>query len=167
MSTLSEPDISEWFNGPALSLAGLRGKVVVLHAFQMLCPGCVSRSLPQMQQLHAMRLLDLAVVGLHTVFEHHAAMPPAALKVFLSEYRITFPVGVDRPGTDGPLPATMRDWGLQGTPTTLLLDRMGRLRHHALGAEADLSLGLRIGALLGEAPPAAEPGEACVPGAPC
>ena len=38
----------------------------------------------------------------------------------------------------------MRAWGLKGTPTTLLLDRMGRLRHHALGAEADLVLGLRV-----------------------
>ena len=32
----------EWFNtGEALHLAGLRGNVVVLHAFQMLCPACV------------------------------------------------------------------------------------------------------------------------------
>lgn len=162
MSILPEPDVTEWFNSPALTLAGLRGKVVAIHCFQMLCPGCVSRSLPQMQQLHAMRLPDLAVVGLHTVFEHHEAMTPLALNVFLSEYRITFPVGVDRPREDGPLPATMREWGLQGTPTTLLLDRAGRLRHHALGAEADLVLGLRIGALLGEAPEAtAEADAAC------
>ncbi len=161
MSTLPEPDVVEWLNGPPLTLAGLRGKVVVLHTFQMLCPGCVSRALPQMQQLHAMRMPDLAVVGLHTVFEHHEVMTPAALKVFLSEYRLTFPVGIDRPGTDGPLPVTMREWGLQGTPSTLLLDRAGRLRHHALGAEADMVLGLRIGALLGEAPEAAETDAAC------
>lgn len=174
MTTLPEPDIIEWINSPALTLAGLRGKVVVLHAFQMLCPGCVSRSLPQMQQLHAMRLPDLAVVGLHTVFEHHEAMPPVALRAFLSEYRLTFPVAIDRPRADGPLPETMRAWGLEGTPTTLLLDRAGRLRHHHLGAEADLLLGLRIGALLAETPdpapqaapePGAEP--ACRPGAPC
>ena len=107
-----------------------------------------------MQQLHAMAIPDLAVVGLHTVFEHHEAMTPLALRAFLSEYRFSFPVGVDRPRTDGPLPATMRAWGLQGTPTTLLLDRAGRLRHNALGAESDLVLGLRIGALLGEATPA-------------
>lgn len=152
MNALPEPDVSCWFNSPGLTLAQLRGKVVAIHAFQMLCPGCVSRSLPQMQQLHAMRMPDLAVIGLHTVFEHHAAMTPVSLEAFLSEYRITFPVGVDRPREDGPLPVTMRDWGLQGTPTTLLLDRAGRLRHHAFGAEADLVLGLRLGALLGEAP---------------
>nr|HRO16492.1 TlpA disulfide reductase family protein [Paracoccus sp. (in: a-proteobacteria)] len=117
MTTLTEPDIARWFNSPPLTLAALRGRVVAIHCFQMLCPGCVGRSLPQMQQLHAMRMADLAVIGLHTVFEHHEAMTPVALGAFLSEYRIAFPVGVDRPGEDGPLPATMRAWGLQGTPT--------------------------------------------------
>src|SRR5690606_20270412 len=37
-----ELQVSRWFNTPApLSLAALRGRVVVVEAFQMLCPGCV------------------------------------------------------------------------------------------------------------------------------
>ena len=36
--------VRQWLNTPeAISLEGLRGRVVVLHAFQMLCPGCVSQ----------------------------------------------------------------------------------------------------------------------------
>ena len=38
-----ELSVTRWFNAPApLSLAKLRGRVVLLHDFQMLCPGCVS-----------------------------------------------------------------------------------------------------------------------------
>jgi hypothetical protein len=43
-----EWSISSWINTPApISLASLRGRVVVVHAFQMLCPGCVSHGIPQ------------------------------------------------------------------------------------------------------------------------
>jgi hypothetical protein len=45
-----------WFNTPeALDLERLRGQVVVLHAFQMLCPGCVAHGIPQAHaaDLHA------------------------------------------------------------------------------------------------------------------
>ena len=38
---------NRWFNAPALQLSELRGRVVVLEVFQMLCPGCVSLALPQ------------------------------------------------------------------------------------------------------------------------
>ncbi len=42
---------TEWLNTPGpLTLERLRGNVVLLHAFQMLCPGCVSRGIPQAQR---------------------------------------------------------------------------------------------------------------------
>jgi peroxiredoxin len=112
--------VVRWFNTPSpLTLATFRGRVVVLHAFQMLCPGCVSHALPQAERLHRMfGGAGVAVVGLHTVFEHHAAMTPVALEAFIHEYRLTFPIGVDEPGTDGPLPVTMARYGMRGTPTT-------------------------------------------------
>ena len=45
---------SAWFNTDgALQLADLRDKVVVLHAFQMLCPACVHHGLPQAQRIRA------------------------------------------------------------------------------------------------------------------
>jgi hypothetical protein len=43
---------SQWLNTPAaLNLEQLRGRAVVLHAFQMLCPGCVSHGLPQVIEI--------------------------------------------------------------------------------------------------------------------
>ena len=73
--------VDTWFNTPGpLALGDLRGKVVVLEAFQMLCPGCVAHGLPQAGRVHELFPPDaVAVVGLHTVFEHHAAMTPVSL----------------------------------------------------------------------------------------
>jgi hypothetical protein len=134
-----------------LSLAALRGRVVALHAFQMLCPGCVQHGLPQAQRIHAMFEPDgVAVVGLHTVFEHHEAMTPVSLRAFLHEYRIAFPVGVDAPGTEGGVPQTMQAYGLRGTPSLLLIDRAGRLRRHSFGVEEDMAVGAAIAMLVAE-----------------
>ena len=144
----------QWFNSDgAVQLADLRGKVVVLHAFQMLCPACVLQGLPQAQRVHAtFAPQDVAVIGLHTVFEHHSAMTPVSLAAFLHEFRIGFPVGVDAPGNDGrnPIPLTMQAYGMQGTPSLVLIDRHGRVRHHAFGAQDDLLLGAAIAALVVE-----------------
>ena len=97
-----ELQVAEWLNVTApVTLASSRGRVVVIEAFQMLCPGCVLHGLPQAQTIRrAFGPSDVAVLGLHTVFEHHEAMAPVSLRAFLHEYRIDFPVGIDAPGPD-------------------------------------------------------------------
>lgn len=150
---MSAPEwrISQWFNTSApLSLAALRGRVIVAVAFQMLCPGCVAQGLPQAQRAReAFTEKDVSVIGLHTVFEHHDAMTPTSLKAFLHEYRIGFPVGVDEPDATGALPHTMAAYQMRGTPTLLLYDRQGRLRRHVFGHVSDMQLGADVIALVG------------------
>lgn len=144
-------EAERWFNTDRpISLDMFRGKVVVLHAFQMLCPGCVAHAVPQARRLHeiAKSLDDLVVLGIHTVFEHHAAMTPVSLEAFLHEYRLTFPVAVDRPSPDGPIPQTMAAYGFKGTPSTVVIDRRGYVARHSFGPEDDLVLGLLLGNLL-------------------
>lgn len=148
-----ELDVAQWFNAETPpSLAALRGRVVALHAFQMLCPGCVQGGLPQARKIAALfPPAEVAVIGLHTVFEHHEAMTPVALAAFLHEYRVGFPVGVDARADDGgELPVTMRAYGMRGTPTLVVIDRAGRIRLHAFGRAEDLALGALIGRLLVE-----------------
>ena len=147
-----ELDVSQWFNtGAPVTLAGLRGQVVVLHAFQMLCPACVRLATPQAKAVHEQfGGRGLAVVGLHTVFEHHEAMQPVSLRAYLHENRLSFPVGVDRPGGPSGIPMTMRAYAMEGSPTLVLIDRQGRLRQQALGHVPDLALGAAIGTLLAE-----------------
>lgn len=144
--------VSQWFNtAEPPTLEGLRGHVILLHAFQMLCPGCVSHAIPQAEKLHRRFASDdLAVIGLHTVFEHHEAMRPVALEAFLHEYKVTHPVGVDIPVPGTAIPATMQAYGMRGTPTTILIDRAGNIRAHRMGAMDDLELGLLIGLLIAE-----------------
>jgi hypothetical protein len=142
--------VSQWINTPhPLDLASLRGSVVAVFAFQMLCPACVAHSMPQALRLReAFDPEDLVVLGLHTVFEHHDAMTPVALRAFAHEYRLQFPIGVDQPAEDGnPIPLTMRTYALQGTPSLLLIDRAGRLRLSHFGHLPDLQLGALVARL--------------------
>ena len=143
---------SLWLNTPIpLALEQLRGRIVVLHAFQMLCPGCVSHGLPQAMEIQ--RTFDpqtLAVIGLHSVFEHHDVMTPAALRVFVHEYRLTFPIAVDQPSKNRSLPRTMHAYAMQGTPTLVLIDARGRIRAQHFGGVSDLVVGAEIGRLLVE-----------------
>ena len=147
-----EWQVSGWLNTDhSLSLTGLRGRVVLAHAFQMLCPGCVSHGVPQAERVH--RLFppaDVAVIGLHTVFEHHAAMTPVALKAFLHEYQVTHPVGIDGAVPGQPIPATMQAYRMEGTPTLMLIDRTGRLRLQHFGRLDDLALGAEVMRLVKE-----------------
>ena len=144
--------IAEWLNTDTpLTLADFRGRVLAVECFQMLCPGCVSHGLPQAGRIaQTFRPEDVAVIGLHCVFEHHAAMTPVALRAFVHEYRIGFPVAVDAPGAHGPLPQTMAAYALEGTPTLLLIDRQGRLRARHFGTIPDLALGAEIMMLVRE-----------------
>ena len=136
-SPYKAPDwsVSQWFNiDKSISLDQLRGKVVVLHAFQMLCPGCVSHGLPQAQRLHDYFPKDeVAVIGIHTVFEHHAAMTPISLEAFIHEYRLTFPIGVDTASKTADSPVTMARYQMRGTPTLILIDKEGMLRANYFG----------------------------------
>ena len=152
---MPEWEVSQWFNAPRpIRVADLRGRVVLVHAFQMLCPGCVINAVPQARRVHELYgERGVAVIGLHTVFEHHDAMQPHALEAFLHEYGLRFPVGVDMPSEDGQsLPRTMLRMGFQGTPTTLVLDRRGRLRVQHFGHVDDLQLGVVLGQMLAEPP---------------
>ena len=151
-ATTPELEVGRWFNTPTpITLAGLRGRVVALHTFQMLCPGCIAHGLPQATRLRTMFAeKDVAVIGLHTVFEHHAVMTDEALAVFIHEYRLGFPIGVDLAGTNNPVPRTMQKYALRGTPSLVLIDRLGRIRLSHFGQIEDLQLGAVIGQLLAE-----------------
>ena len=144
-----ELSISQWFNTDQnITLASLRGKIVVIEAFQMLCPGCVMHGIPLAQTIQRTFPSDkVTVIGVHTVFEHHAAMTPVSLKAFLHEYRISFPVGVDKPGA-GPLPETMAAFEMRGTPSLIVLDPKGHIAAHHFGQVSEMQIGAQIATLM-------------------
>lgn len=154
-ATRRAPELSttEWLNTEEpMTLESLRGRPVLIHAFQMLCPGCVAHAIPQTEKAFQLfRHTDLAVIGLHTVFEHHDAMTPNALRAFVHEYRLTFPIGIDEPSADQPFPKTMQRYQMRGTPTTILIGREGQLIAHQFGQIDDMSLGVMIASALSPA----------------
>jgi peroxiredoxin len=155
--------VDRWFNSAeAITLQSLRGRVVVLEAFQMLCPGCVSHGIPQVQRVQeTFSRDDVVVLGLHSVFEHHSAMLPVSLEAFLHEYRVSFPVAVDR-GDGSGTPETMQAYEMRGTPTLILIDALGRLRQQWFGRPGDMLVGAEIMSLINERHSTAmltEPGE--------
>ncbi|MGF1618906.1 MAG: TlpA family protein disulfide reductase [Acidimicrobiia bacterium] len=159
-------EVSRWFNSDSdLSLADLRGSVVAIEAFQMLCPGCVSHGLPQVQRIERTFGADVTVLGLHTVFEHHDAMTPVSLEAFLHEYGIGYPVGVDAHDRARGTPITMARYQLRGTPSLILVDRAGRIRLSAFGNLDDLTVGATLARLIDEPSPpttnACDPDQGC------
>jgi peroxiredoxin len=154
MAQAPQWDVAEWLNTDQQTRqSDLLGRVVVLGAFQLLCPGCVHESIPQWRNVHAFfGKIGVAMIGLHTVFEHHEAMGQATLKAFIHENRLTFPIGIDRPQMPNKaIPVTMERYEMRGTPTTILIDRHGNLRKHQFGHVPDLQLGAEIMALVAEA----------------
>ncbi len=151
-SSAPELEVCHWLNSKeALSIESLRGKVIALHAFQMLCPGCVVHGIPQASSIHSLYPKNqVQVIGLHTVFEHHDVMTIAALEVFVKEYRLQFPVAVDTPSTSSAEPRTMRKYQLRGTPSLVLIDKRGNIRVNHFGRLSDMEVGNLIGQLLQE-----------------
>lgn len=147
-----ELETAAWLNADEpVTLKALKGKVVVLAAFQQHCPGSVKHGLPQAARLSgAFSEDEVAVIGLNTPFEETAKQDKKALETFVDEHGLSFPIALDKAnGRD--LPKTMEAYEIQGTPTVLLFDRQGRLRRHYLGQVDDVRLGAEIMALAIEA----------------
>lgn len=148
--TAPELQIEKWLNTDQdLSLKDMSGKVIMIVAFQMLCPGCVEHSIPQAKKIaETFSPNDLMIIGLHTVFEHHKAMQEISLKAFLHEYRINFPVAIDKHIANSHIPETMSAYKMRGTPTTILIDKQGYLRKQQFGHTPDLLIGAELMALI-------------------
>jgi AhpC/TSA family len=151
--------VQTWFNTDRpLLLSALRGRVVVLAAFQVLCPNSIGGGVPQAQRIYeTFEPKDVAVIGLHATFEHHDAVSAAVLKAFIHEYRLKFPIALDQPNPASPIPHTMERYKMHGTPSLVLIDRHGLVRKHAFGAVDDLRVGAEIGALTQESATAVLP----------
>ena len=141
-----------WFNADTPpTLKDLKGKVVVLAAFQQHCPGSLKHGLPQAARLaHAFNDDEVAVIGLNTPFEQTDKQGKKDLEAFVAEHELSFPVALDKANGKS-LPKTMEAFEIQGTPTVLIFDRQGRLRRHYLGQVDDLRIGAEVMALTIEA----------------
>lgn len=149
---MAELLVSKWLNTKDdISLDELRGNVVLVYVFQMLCPACINHSIPQANKIHQFFAPEnLQVLGLHSVFEHHDAMKEVSLRAFMHEFRVKFPVGIDKKSirTKGVIPQTMDKYAMQGTPSLLIYDKKGELKLQHFGHLEDMELGFILGTLI-------------------
>jgi peroxiredoxin len=128
-------DVGPWFNSAPLSLADLKGRVVVVRWFMSpSCPMC-SASAPSLVLLdQRYRERGLAVIGMY----HHKdpePLDPEKVRGYVAHYGYTFPVAID------PDWRTMKLWWQKGHPNreytsvSFVIDRSGMVRHVHLGGK--------------------------------
>src|ERR1700678_517174 len=135
--------VDRWFNTDhPLTLSGLRGRVVVLAAFQVLCPDSIASGVPQARRIYeTFAPRDVAVIGMHTRLEHHDAFNSAVLKAFIQEYRLKFPIALDQPNPAGPIPHTMERYNMRGTPSLVLMNLGDAVEIEVFGAVVSRRIG--------------------------
>jgi cytochrome c biogenesis protein CcmG, thiol:disulfide interchange protein DsbE len=119
-------------NGDSVSLAGLRGKPVLLNVWATWCHPCRDE-IPELQQIfERYRDRGLVMVGVSV----DAAGHEEAIEAFALQYGMTYPVWRD---PDEIVSATFL---VVGVPATFLIDRTGIVRWKKTGpiGQADTSL---------------------------
>jgi cytochrome c biogenesis protein CcdA/thiol-disulfide isomerase/thioredoxin len=116
-------------NGQPLTLAGLRGKVVLVDFWTYSCINCL-RTLPHLKAWDAeYRDAGLAIVGVHAP-EFAFERVPGNVRDAVDRLGIRYPVALDNGFT------TWRSYENQYWPAKYLIDRTGRLRYTHFGEGA-------------------------------
>jgi cytochrome c biogenesis protein CcmG, thiol:disulfide interchange protein DsbE len=124
-------------DGKPLSLAGLRGKVVLLNFWATWCGPC-RIEIPDLIALQTKYKDRLQIIGL-TVDEDD----PEMVKKMVEKAGINYPVGMASPGV------RLRYGGISALPTSFMLDSEGRVMQKHEGLHDPLLYELEIRALLG------------------
>ena len=131
-------------DGRTVSLAALKGQVIVLNFFDQVCPHC-QRDLPLMAPvLREFRSRGVTAIG---VSSRDAG---GQMRKFLKEHGVDYPVVID-PGRE-----IFRQYDSTRTPDTFFIDRDGFVRFREHGDRADRAevTRLQLRLLLGEEPKA-------------
>ena len=114
------------FEGAPMTLAALRGKVVVLNFWASWCyPACYEEAPVLERGWRAYRDRDVVVLGVDIQDKDEAAL------AFIRNFSLTFRNSPDRGGK------VSVDYGIYGVPETFFIDRNGRIHRKHVGAVTD------------------------------
>ncbi|MFC1496372.1 TlpA family protein disulfide reductase [Candidatus Margulisiibacteriota bacterium] len=118
------PDITvEDFNGKKVKLSDFRGKVVMLNFWATWCPPC-RKEMPSMELLYdGMKDEDFVMMAVSMGEEK------AKVKKFIDDNDYTFPVYLDKNRK------ASAKYSVTGIPTTLLIDKNGKIAYKKVGGE--------------------------------
>jgi cytochrome c biogenesis protein CcdA/thiol-disulfide isomerase/thioredoxin len=118
--------VDSWINSKPLTLASLRGKVVLVDFWTYSCINCL-RTLPYVERWYeTYRKAGLVVVGVHTpefAFEH----VPANVERAVQSLGVRYPVALDNGY------GTWTAWGNRYWPAKYFVDRSGHVRYAHFG----------------------------------
>ncbi len=136
--------IERWLNSEPLTLAGLRGKVVLVDFWTLACENCIA-TLPHVAEMHERyREQGLVVVGVHTPETAEEAKPETIARA-VERFGIRYPVA-----EDGGY-ATWKAYGNHYWPAVYLIDSQGRIADHWFGEGSYYAIEASIRELLAEA----------------
>ena len=108
--------------GTDVNISDFRGKIVFLNFWATWCPTCVVE-MPSMEKLHRkLKDKDFALVSISL------QDPAAEVKRFFKQNELTFTALLDSTGK------TVPGFGIRAIPTTLILDKTGRIIGRVMGA---------------------------------
>ncbi|HUC86820.1 MAG TPA: redoxin family protein [Candidatus Saccharimonadales bacterium] len=118
--------LTNWINSPPLTLAQLKGRVVLVDFWTYSCINCI-RSLPYVEKWYqTYQAKGLTVVGVSTpefAFEHNPTNVAAAVK----KDGLTYPVALDNSDD------TWNAFDNDSWPADYLIDKSGNIRYVSLG----------------------------------
>jgi thiol-disulfide isomerase/thioredoxin len=134
--------ISHWINSPPLTLATLRGKVVLVEFWAYSCINCL-RAMPHTEHLYeTYKDKGLVVVGVHSP-EFDFENVPANVENAVKRLGVTYPVALDNDL------GTWNAWHNQYWPAQYLIDQNGNLIGHQYGEGNYLRMENAVRLLLG------------------
>ena len=136
--------IDHWLNSERLSVADLRGNMVLLDFWTYSCVNCI-RTLPQLKAWQE-RYADygLVIVGIHTP-EFEFEKDPTNVQLAADSHGVNWPIALDNEYV------TWDNYGNAFWPTKYLIDARGRLRYHRVGEGNYASFEEQLRSLLVEA----------------
>lgn len=121
--------ISQWLNSSPLSIAALKGNVVLVQFWTFACINC-QRTLPYIVRWHQQYAAQgLKVIGIHTA-EFAYERDVNHIKRALQQYQITYPVPVDNDYK------TWNAYKNEYWPHLFLADRQGFVQYDHIGEGA-------------------------------
>lgn len=134
---------STWFNTQSLTIASLKGKVVLIDFWTYSCVNCL-RTLPYLKEWHRKyHAQGLVIIGVHAPefeFEHN----PENVARAIHDFGIEYPVVLDNDF------AVWRAFDNHYWPAKYLIDREGKLRYHHFGEGDYAETEMVIQNLIGE-----------------
>jgi len=136
--------IGPTLEGGTFDLGMVKGQVVLLNVWASWCVPCRAEAPALEAAWLKFAGQDVQFIGLNT------RDSPKSAEAFVNRFKVTYPSLID---TDGQLQLLFRDTlPPQAIPSTLIIDRQGRVAARALGTVSESSLRALIEPLLEEQP---------------